>query len=172
MKPPIFVRPLTADERRALDAGLRAADAFTLRRCQIVLASARREPPLAIARALGCDDQTVRNAIHAFNDRGTAALRKGSSRPHTIHAAFDADRGKALRELLHRSPRDFGHPTSLWTLELAADVSFAEGLTPARVSGETIRATLARLGVRWQRAKHWITSPDPRYAAKKVGATG
>jgi transposase len=172
MKPPIVVRPLTDDEQAALDAGLRSADAFVLRRCQILLASARREPPLAIARALGCDDQTVRNAIHAFNERGTAALQKGSSRPHTIQAAFEAPAAERLRELLHRSPRDFGQPTSLWTLELAADVSCAEGLTPTRVSGETIRATLARLGVRWQRAKHWITSPDPRYAATSGGATG
>ena len=54
---------------------------------------------------------------------------------------------------------------------VAADVSFAEGLTPQRVSGETIRATLERLGIRWQRAKHWITSPDPAYARKKVPAT-
>ena len=172
MKPPIFVRPLTDEERATLTAGLRSADAFTLRRSQILLASARREPPLAIARALGCDDQTVRNAIHAFNERDLAALRRGSSRPQTIHAAFDATGAERLRDLLHRSPRDFGHPTSLWTLELAADISFAEGLTPTRVSGETIRATLARLGVRWQRAKQWITSPDPRYAAKKVSATG
>ena len=51
-------------------------------------------------------------------------------------------------------------------------MAFAEGLTPERVSGETIRATLARLGVRWRRAKHWITSPDPGYARKKAGATG
>jgi len=172
MKPPRFVRPLTADERRALEAGLRSSDAFTLRRCQIVLASARREPPLAIARALACDDQTVRNAIHAFNDRGLAALHKGSSRPQTLHAAFAPPAAERLRELLHRSPRGFGQPTSLWTLELAADISFAAGLTPTRVRGETIRATLARLGVRWQRAKHWLTSPDPRYAAKKGGATG
>ena len=41
-----------------------------------------------------------------------------------------------------------------------------------RVSGETIRATLSRLlGVRWMRAKRWITSPDPLYERKKEGAT-
>jgi hypothetical protein len=74
--------------------------------------------------------------------------------------------------MLHRSPREFGKPTSLWTLELAAEVSFEEGLTKERVSGETVRATLARLGVRWQRAKRWITSPDPEYSRKKGGATG
>jgi hypothetical protein len=41
-------------------------------------------------------------------------------------------------------------------------------LTAWRVSGETIRATLARMGVRWRRAKAWITSPDPEYARKKA----
>jgi hypothetical protein len=55
-------------------------------------------------------------------------------------------------------------------LELAADVSFEQGLTTERVSGETIRATLQRLGIRWQRAKRWITSPDPEYARKKAPA--
>jgi transposase len=172
MKPFIYVRPPTDAERAALEAGLRSTAAFVLRRCQIVLASAGRQQVPAIARALGCDEQTVRNAIHAFNARGVACLDKGASRPHTIHAAFAPDTADRLRDLLHRSPRDFGQPTSVWTLELAAEVSFAQGLTPTRVSGETIRATLRRFGLRWQRAKHWITSPDPRYTAKKVAATG
>jgi hypothetical protein len=171
MRQPIFVRPLTAAERLALEDGPRSPDAFVLRRCQLLLASARAESVPVIARALGCHEQTVRNAIHGFNAQGVAILHRGSSRPHTVHAAFPGARAEALRDLLHRSPRDFGHPTSLWTLDLAATVSFAEGLTPARVSGETIRATLARLGVRWQRAKQRITSPDPAYLRKKGGAT-
>jgi len=171
MQPPLFVRPVTDAERTAVAEGLRSSDAFVLRRCQALAASARGERVPAIARALGCDPQTVRNAIHAFNARGPAALRPGSSRPQTVHAAFDPGATERLRDLLHRSPRDFGHPTSLWTLESAAVVSFAEGLTAQRVSAETIRATLARLGVRWQRAKRWLTSPDPAYARKKGSAT-
>ncbi len=171
MKPPLYVRSLTGAECRALRDGLRSSDAFVLRRCQILLASADRQQVPAIARTLSCNRQTVRNAIHAFNARGVACLQPGSSRPRTVHAAFDPARAEALRDLLHRSPRDFGHPTSLWTLELAAEVSAASGLTATRVSDETIRATLARLDVRWRRAKQWITSPDPRYAAKKGGAT-
>ena len=171
MKPPVFVRPVTDAERAQLATGLRSSDAFVLRRAQILLASARGESAPQIARQLGCDDQTVRNAIAAFNARGLAALRKGSSRPHRIHAAFDLARGEQLRALLHQSPRTFDKPTSLWTLNLAADVSFEQGLTPERVSGETIRATLQRLGVRWKRAKQWITSPDPEYARKKERAT-
>lgn len=171
MQAPLFVRPPSEEERQALAAGLRSGDAFTLRRGQIVLASARGERAPAIARSLGCSDQTVRNAIRAFDARGVAALRAGSSRPHTVHAAFDADAAERLRALLHRSPRDFGHPTSLWTLELAAETACAEGLTAQRVSDETVRTTLARLGVRWRRAKTWITSPDPAYAEKNGGAT-
>ena len=153
-------------------AGLRSADAFTLRRCQIVLASARGERAPAIARSLGCSDQTVRNALHAFDRDGMAALVEGSSRPHTTHAAFAADGAERLRALLHRSPRDFGHATSLWTLELAAETAYREGLTATRVSDETVRATLARLGIRWRRAKTWIASPDPAYAQKNGAATG
>ncbi len=55
----------------------------------------------------------------------------------------------------------------MWTLEYAAQVSFEKGLTHRRVSAETIRATLVRLGVRWQRAKRWIETPDPEYERKK-----
>ena len=173
MRDPIFVRPLSDDERKALEEGLRFKDAFVLRRCQILLQSAGGERAPRIARALGCNDQTVRNAIRAFDVGGLEeALSKGSSRPGTIHAAFDAERAERLRELLHRSPRDFGKPTSLWTLELAAEVSFEEGLTDKRVTGETVRATLERLGLRWLRAKRWIASPDPEYGRKKGAATG
>jgi transposase len=169
---PIFIRPLTDEERQTVLAGLRSADAFVLRRCQILLASARGEVAVQIAQSLGCDDQTVRNVITGFNAKGLAMLQAGSSRPHTIHAAFAAAQAEQLRALLHQSPRSFGKPTSVWTLDLAADVSREQGLTPQRVSGETIRATLLRLGVRWQRAKQWITSPDPQYARKKGRGTG
>jgi transposase len=172
MRPPIFVRSLTTVERAALQAGLRAADAFLLRRCQMLWASARGQAPPQIAQHLGCHDQTVRNTIRAFNMAGLACLRRRSSRPRTIQAAFDPARAEALRTLLHQRPRAFGKPTSLWTLELAAEVCCEQGLTARRVSGETIRATLLRLGVRWRRAKQWITSPDPAYARKKRPVTG
>jgi transposase len=172
MKPPIFVRKLSTDERERLEAGLRSKDAFTLRRSQMLVASSRGEEVPRIAENLGCGQQTVRDAIHDFNERGLLALTPGSSRPKRTRAAFDARSAEAVRELLHRSPREFGRDSSLWTLEMAAQVSFEEGLTERRVSGETVRATLARLlGVRWQRAKRWITSPDPLYERKKDGAT-
>ena len=173
MRKPIYIRPLTEDEQQTLHEGLRSSNAFVLRRCQILLASTRGQTARVIADTLGCDDQTVRKVISAFNTHGVTVLTRRSSAPkRTPHAAFDAPRCEQLRALLHQSPRTFGHPTSQWTLALAATMAYAEGLTHRPISGEAIRRTLARLGVRWKRAKHWITSPDPAYIRKKNGATG
>jgi transposase len=171
MQTPLFVRPLTADERATFETGLRSSSAFTVRRCQILLASAEGQTTTTIAHALRCTDQSVRNTIHAFHQRGLTVLQPLSSRPHSTATLFDAGTCEALRALLHHSPRTFGKPTSRWTLGLAAEVSFAQGLTPRLVSDETIRLALRRLGIAWKRAKHWITSPDPAYARKKNGAT-
>ena len=172
MRKPVFVRELEPKEREAVENGLRSSNAFTMRRCQILLASAAGQRAPDIAENLHCSDQTVRNAIADFNAKGLATLTRTSCRPHTIHAAFDEQTVKRLKGLLHQSPRAYGKPTSLWTLDLVAEVAFAEGLTETCVTGETIRATLKRLGVGWRRAKQWITSPDPGYAGKKTPATG
>lgn len=169
MKLPIFVRTLSKGERERLEASLRSKDTFALRRSQMLLASSRGNEVPQIAENLGCGQQTVRDAIHDFNERGLDALVAGSSRPKRSRAVFDEKSAEAMREMLHRSPREFGRDSSLWTLEMAAEVSFEEGITQRRVSGETIRATLGRLlGVRWRRAKRWITSPDPLYERKKA----
>ena len=118
---------------------------------------------------LGCDDQTVLDALHAFNAaRAGRRCARGSSRPtRTRPAAFGPEQAERLRALLHHSPRGFGKPTSLWTLELAAEVSFAEGIEPTRVTGETIRADAAAAG-------HWLEAgqaldhqPRPGVCPKK-----
>ena len=169
MRPPITIRPFTRAEARAVQAGLRSRDAFTLRRSQILLARGAGQRAPQIAAHVGCSDQTVRNVLRAFTARGGACLQRLSSRPKQVQAELDAAKREELRALLHRSPRTFGHPRSTWTLNLAADVCFAQGLTTRRMSDETIRQALLRLGVKWRRAREWITSPDPAYQRKKSG---
>jgi hypothetical protein len=61
-----------------------------------------------------------------------------SSRPHTTHEVFDAQKREPLRGLLHQSPRNFHKDTSVWTLDLAAEVSVDRGIASRLVSGETI----------------------------------
>src|ERR1043165_7915532 len=94
MKRPVYVRPVTDAERAQLVAGLRSSDAFVHRRSQILLASARGEQAPQIARHVGCDAQTARNAIGALSPGAPAPLRRGSSRPHRFRAASDAPRGE------------------------------------------------------------------------------
>jgi transposase len=172
MHAPIFVRELSVAERARLEAALRSASAFTLRRAQIVLASALGCRPREIAGHLGCAVQTVRNAIRAFNVTGVASLTAGSSRPRSAARVLGAAELERLRAILHQSPRAFGRCRSSWTLDLLAQVAHAQGLSPGVLSVETIRQALLRLGVGWKRAKRWLTSPDPAYAQKNVVATG
>jgi transposase len=167
MQAPLFVRPLTEKEQAELEAGRRSSQGFTVRRSQMLLASAQGKSTTIIARLIGCSDQTVRNAISDFHERGLTALQPKSSRPHTTYEVFDEEGREQLRALLHQSPRTFGKDTSTWTLDLAASVSFSVGIASRPISGETIRNALKLLGVRWKRAKHWITSPDPDYVRKK-----
>src|SRR5947209_15967993 len=128
MQAPLYVRRFTDEERTAIEAGRRSSQGFTVRRCQMLLASAQAESTTSIARLMGCNDQTVRNAIHDFHQRGLAALQPKSSRPHSTHEVFDEEGREQLRALLHQSTRNFGKANSIWTLELAAEVSFTVAL--------------------------------------------
>ncbi len=106
MRPPLFVRPLTDAERQALTAGRRSSAAFILRRGQILRASTRGERAPRIAPQLGCDDQTVLDARHAFTAPGLAALQGGSSRPHQPPPqAFPGERAEQLRARTPQSAR-------------------------------------------------------------------
>src|SRR3954464_13994130 len=117
---PLFVRESSDPERQTLQAGLRSSDGFTVRRCHILLASARGDTAPVIAQAVGCSPQAVRNVLRAFERRGPAAGRNvlracesrglgvvtmQSRRPHTAAKVFDAERSRRLKALLHQSPR-------------------------------------------------------------------
>ena len=140
MKTPIFVRSFSEEEREALHAGLRSKNTFTLRRCQMLLASSRGEYAPRIAQSLGCGQQTVRDAIHDFNERGLDALVARSSRPKRTRDTFDEESAEALREMLHHSPREFGYDTSpcglwRWRRRRASRRGLHGGGSRARPSG-------------------------------------
>src|SRR3954471_12167226 len=102
---PLLVRELSDPERHALQAGLRSSDGFTVRRCPILLASARGDTAPVIAQAVGCSPQAVRNVLRAFETRGLAVVAPQSRRPRTAAKLFDAERSQRLKALLPQSPR-------------------------------------------------------------------
>ena len=123
MHPPIFVREPSDAERARLEAALRASDAFTVRRAQIVLASAEGRRPRTIANELRyvvhlsetCEDDAVHLLTHAMTTPPPCTRRSArprSTRPwparglvpeeHLVDAAYvDA-------ELLARGREELG----------------------------------------------------------------
>jgi hypothetical protein len=92
--------------------GLRSSDAFTLRRCQILLASNQGHPPQYISTQLSCSDQCVREAIHAFHQEGLVCLKAKSHATHTNQSAIDAAGLEGVMNLGARTDR-----LGVWKLE-------------------------------------------------------
>src|SRR6478735_7188785 len=156
MRAPRLVRMLTDAERAAVQRGRRSSAASALRSSQIVAASAQRALPPDRAHPEWC------RAGRPQGHPGLPPGRHGGAdqavlRAHTDHAAFPPAAAERLRALRHRRPREFGHQTSLWTLARAAAEAHRQGLPATRVTGETLRATLARLGAPPAHAQRWIT---------------
>jgi transposase len=170
MKPPLFVRPLTTRERQQLESGLRTKQAFVLRRCQIVLASATGQSVPQIAHAFGYAPSTIRHVLHAFNQEGLSVLTPKSNRPKSARSLLDESKRTHLRQLMEQSPYAFGKERSTWTLPLLAQVSFEQGLTPRLLDADTVGVAVKRLGMNWRRAQQRISSSDTGYARKKSDA--
>jgi transposase len=164
---------LTADERKYLAQFVSSgsASALALARGRILLkADASPSGPgwedARIAEALEVSVATVERIRRRFVRGGlkAALARKPQDRP-SRRPRLD---GRRLQELAHQSPRNFGKKRSTWTLQLLAETCSELGIADGKVSDETVRRTLKRLGVKWRRAELWMTSPDPHYAQKKA----
>src|SRR5206468_11345917 len=123
MKPPLFVRELSDAERRELQAGLRSREAFTLRRAQVLLASAEGQRPAQIAARVGCAVGTVHNAIRAFAGEGIGCLTEKKHGPKDAQPILDEAKADPLKGILDQSPRRFGKTRSPWTLAPLAAVA-------------------------------------------------
>lgn len=170
---PIYARPPTEEERDTLVVALKSTEGITVRRSQAILISADEKLKAGeIGERLGLSDQLIRNVLHAFNERGVACLEPGSKARKDDQRAFDDREREHLREIIRQSPRSFGYETSLWTLDMLAEVSHKKGLTTHQVHKDTISQTLHEMGVNWMRVKHWINSPDEHYERKKNAEIG
>jgi transposase len=167
----VRIRPPTAAERQELGRWRRAGKTAAYQRAQtILLAADEGASGNQIARGLGLHPNTVRRWLHAFSAGGLSTLApraRGGRAP-----VFGPEGATALVTLLHERPEDHACPSGAagrWTLGDAAAVLVREGAVPA-ISLESIRRLLRRHGHSWQRAKEWLTSPDPEYLRLKGAA--
>lgn len=115
MSRPIFVRQLTATEQRQLSRLVRSnEDARIVRRAQMIRLSSQGKKTTEIAQMWSVKVATVLRTIHNFNAEGLNSLadkpRKGRP-PKTTNRYVSL-----LKEIVQKSPRDFGYRFSNWTL--------------------------------------------------------
>jgi hypothetical protein len=164
---PKYVGRITEEEMTLIKAGLRSPSAFTVRRCQILLKSARWQTASQIATELNCSDQTVRAAIKAYQQEGVDCIREKSHARQDQAPTIKEVGCARLKEIIRLSPRTFDFQTSVWSRPLLAEVLSQEGYTGQPVSPSAITAALKRVDIAWRRAKKWVRSPDRHYERRK-----
>jgi hypothetical protein len=120
MAEPVRARRLTDEEGRRLQQIVRRGKhgSVRVRRAMIIMASASGTLVPAIARLVAADEDTVRDVIHAFNQKGLAALdpRWAGGRPRLIS---DEDIEVIVAAATTR-PEKLGQPFTRWSLRKPA----------------------------------------------------
>jgi transposase len=164
---PVRARRLTDEEGRRLTQIVRRGrgNPIRVRRATIILASAAGTTVAAISRLVAADADTVRDVIHAFTERGLAALdpRWAGGRPRLIS---DADIGFIVTTATTR-PTKLGCPFTRWSVrKLAAHLGGRGSARRIVIGRERLRQLLREAGVSFPRTRTWKESTDPDKDAK------
>ena len=120
MAEPVRARRLTDQEGQRLLQIVRRGKhgSVRVRRAMIIMASASGTLVPAIARLVAADEDTVRDVIHAFNQKGLAALdpRWAGGRPRLIS---DGDI-EVIVAAARTRPEKLGQPFTRWSLRKLA----------------------------------------------------
>jgi len=164
-RPSVFVRPLSMEEGQKLQRITRTAkNPVRMRRAIVVMMSGQGQTVRDITSLLQVSEDYVRDVIHAFNERGFAALdpKPSGGRRKRI--------GEQLRSwictIARTSPADWGlRGFSTWSLAKLRDHLLMQGIV-VEISRETLRRILRAGGVSWQTTTTWKASTDPDFIAK------
>jgi transposase len=167
MTDPVRARRLSDHEGQTLTQIVRRGrgGSVRVRRATIIMASASGTPVSAIARLIAADEDTVRDVIHAFNERGLAALdpQWAGGRPRQIS---DEDIAFIVTTATTR-PTVVGAPFTHWSLrKLAAHLGSYGHDRQVRIGREWLRQILREHHISFQRTRTWKESTDPDKDAK------
>jgi transposase len=168
MAEPVRVRRLTDEEGRTLLRIVRRGRNSTIkvRRAVIIMASASGNTNEAIAALVAADPDTVRDVIHAFNDRGLECLdpKWAGGRPRRI----TTDDETYIADVAQKRPRRLGMPFTHWSLRKLADYLShpPAGVRRVIIGRERLRVLLHRHHISFQRTRTWKETHDPDADAK------
>jgi transposase len=135
-----------------------------VRRAMIIMASASGTLVPAIARLVAADEDTVRDVIHLFNQKGLAALdpRWAGGRPRLIS-------DEAIQVIVTAAttrPEKLGQPFTRWSLRKLTAYLAGHPDRPVRIGRERLRQILHARGISFQRTRTWKEPRDPGRDAK------
>ena len=166
MAEPVRARRLTDQEGQRLQRIVRRGrhGSVRVRRAMIIMASASGTLVPAIARLVAADEDTVRDVIHLFNQKGLAALdpQWAGGRPRLIS-------DEAIQVIVTAAttrPEKLGQPFTRWSLRKLAAYSAGHPDRPVRIGRERLRQILHARGISFQRTRTWKESRDPDRDAK------
>ncbi len=140
--------------------------AGTVRACRamIIMASASGTPAPAIARLVAADEDTVRDVIHLFNEKGLAALdpQWAGGRPRLI----SNDDVEFIVAAATTRPEKLGLPFTHWSLRKLAAYLATNPARVVRTGRERLRQILHARRISFQRTRTWKESADPDKDAK------
>jgi transposase len=161
MAEPVRARRLTDQEGGRLQQIVRRGKhgSVRVRRAMIIMASASGTPVTAIARLVAADEDTVRDVIHLFNQKGLAALdpQWAGGRPRLIS---DEDVGFIIAAATTR-PEKLGLPFTRWSLRKLAGYLARNPARTVAVGRERLRQILHARQISFQRTRTWKESADP-----------
>ncbi len=166
MAEPVRARRLSDAEGQRLLRLVRRGrhESIRVRRALIIMASASGTTVPAIARLVAADEDTVRDVIHAFNDKGLAALDPSwaGGRPRRISPSDEA----FIIATATTRPEKLGRPFTRWSIRKLAARLHADPVHPVVIGRERLRQLLHANGITFQRTRTWKESPDPRRETK------
>ncbi|TDB99663.1 helix-turn-helix domain-containing protein, partial [Actinomadura bangladeshensis] len=166
MAEPVRARRLTQDEGRRLQQIIRRGkhESIRVRRAMIIQASSAGTPAPAIARLVAAHEDTVRDVIHDFNQRGLACLDPdwAGGRPRLI----SDDDIAFIIETARTRPAKLGRPFTCWSIRKLADHLADHSDRKIQIGRERLRQILHAHRVTFQRTRTWKTSNDPDFETK------
>src|SRR5487761_1030987 len=157
----VRARRLTDQEGQRLQQIVRRGKhgSIRVRRAMIIMASSSGTLVPAIARLVAADEDTVRDVIHLFNDRGLAALAPqwAGGRPRLI----SDENIRVIVTAARTRQEKLGQPFTRWSLRKLATY-LADGPQPVIIGRERLRQILHARGFPSQRTRTWKdpTAPD------------
>ena len=135
------------------------------KRLKVIQLSSQGETVPQLAKSFDVCQATVRAYIKRYNSGGLERLKpdKSNGRPPTTQLT------KAeWEELLHQSPCQFEKLNTgarNWTQDMLSE--YCHEYLGVDIGASAICMLLKRMGIRWNRGKLKVTSPDPQYTVKR-----